>query len=58
MPPLSVHIWEKFLSFAIIHSVPSFKRLAKSLSPPWNTRFLKVNFSPVSYQEKRGLEIV
>lgn len=55
--PLSVHIWEKFLSFAIINSVPSFKRLAKSLSPLRNTRFLKVNFSLVSYHEKRGLEI-
>lgn len=26
MPPLSVHIPEKFLSFAIMNSVPSFKR--------------------------------
>lgn len=57
-PPSPVHIWEKFLSFAIIDSVPSLKRLSKSLSAPCNTGFLKVNFSLVSYHKKRGLEIV
>lgn len=54
----SVYTREKILSFAIINSVPPFKRLAKSLSSCWNTRFLKVNFSLVSYHEKCGLEIV
>lgn len=55
----SVHIWEKFLSFAIVNSVPSLKRrfLQKSLSAPWNTGFLKVNSSLVSYHKKRGLEM-
>lgn len=57
-PSPSLHIWEKFLSFAIINSVPSLKRLAKSLSAPCNTGFLKVNFSLVSYHKKRGLEKV
>lgn len=56
--PSSVHIWEKFLSSAVINSVPSVKRLAKSLSAPQNAGFLKVNFSLVSYHKKRGLEIV
>lgn len=55
---LSVHIWEKFLSFARINSVPSLKRLAKSLSPPRNPGYLKVNFALVSYHKKCGLETV
>lgn len=55
---LSVHIWEKFLSSAVINSVPLVKRLAKSLSAPQNAGFLKVNFSLVSYHKKHGLEIV
>lgn len=55
--PFCTHLGE-LLSFAIINSVPSLKRLANSLSAPWNTGFLKVNFSLVSYHKEHGLEIV
>lgn len=55
--PVCTHLGE-VLSFARINSVPSLKRLAKSLSPPRNPGYLKVNFALVSYHKKCGLETV
>lgn len=55
--PFCTHLGEVFV-ICYNKFCAFFERLAKALSAPWNTRFLKVNFSLVSYHKKHGLEIV